>query len=327
MLAGIYRGFVESVDDTESRYRYRVRVAQAHPSDVPVEHLPWAESVVFGGKDFGDVPHYEVGDKVFVMFEQGHRDFPVVVGGWMAAPDDTPDFPPDQSEAYADRRKKWERIDRDGNRVVMVEGAADDADSIIIEAKKRLRVIVGKSMNGEFHEDVTVVIDRDCSIHVQGDADIEVDGTTTIAAHDTVTVDADGDVNLDVGGETTINATGDVNLNAQSDVNATVSGNVVADVTGDVAVNAQGDVDVATPGTVTVNGATEVDVQSAAKVKVEAPLVELGAGALQAVVQETKLLTFFNTHIHPDPASGNTGVPVVPLTPGVVASGQVAAGG
>lgn len=274
---GIYRGEVASVTDPDARYRYRVRVIPMHDTTLPVDHLPFAGLCAFVGKNFGDLPHYEVGDKVMVMFENGSRDHPVILGSWVAGQKDsagnlTPDFPEDQADPFTDRRKRWERQDRDGNAIVMTEDAQAATDeSLRVESVKKL---VLKTQAGNL--EIT----------------IEGDGTVTI--------------------------NGDMTIN--------VTGNLVASVDGDATVDADGNVLVKSPtGTVDIESTTGQTTVTAPRVDVKSPDVRLGNTPSEKVVTESRLATFFNAHIHPDPSSGNTGVPVTPLVPGVVSSAEVQA--
>jgi hypothetical protein len=120
-MAGYYRGVVEDVNDPQERGRARVRVHAVHDEHVPVENLPWAETIAFSGSGFGDVPHYEKGDRVAVMFEFGNCEYPAIIGGWIAAPSGLPDFPPEQQEEYSRTRRRWMRVDRKGNMIEMSE--------------------------------------------------------------------------------------------------------------------------------------------------------------------------------------------------------------
>lgn len=61
--------------------------------------------------------------------------------------------------------------------------------------------------------------------------------------------------------------------------------------------------------------AGEITIQANAKVNVTAPQVALGPNGEDAVVVESRLNALYNNHVHPSPAGGNTGTPVVPLTP------------
>jgi hypothetical protein len=87
---GIYRGYVEYINDPLQVGRVKVRIPSIHglPEQLPTEGLPWAYmSAPFGGgHDFGSKMIPPVGTTVFVMFEAGVRDFPIVVGTWDGNP-------------------------------------------------------------------------------------------------------------------------------------------------------------------------------------------------------------------------------------------------
>jgi len=141
-FAGCYRGVVEAVDDPDRRGRYRVRVTYVHPLEIETEHLPWAEVSGFGGRGFGDVPtNYDVGDLVWIMFEGGRREYPVVLGGWISRRDGIHDLSPDQVQDYGRNRQRWVRADRAGNRIEFVDVPGDEKVKVrsgyaIIELRK-----------------------------------------------------------------------------------------------------------------------------------------------------------------------------------------------
>ncbi len=116
---GIYRASVVDVNDPEKRKRYRVRVDAIHPQEVEIEACPWAEFSLFGGKFFGDLPAFLRDDKVWVMFEQGDRRFPVIMGGILTEKAGVPDAPTEITSDYPVTQERWVRYDRAGNIVVM----------------------------------------------------------------------------------------------------------------------------------------------------------------------------------------------------------------
>lgn len=87
---GCYRGKVEEIDDPDRLGRVRVRVWAVHRDDdnTPVYALPWAEvsEIGGGGYDYGSFNPPPVGSGVWVMFEGGHSDYPVVVGTFRGVP-------------------------------------------------------------------------------------------------------------------------------------------------------------------------------------------------------------------------------------------------
>lgn len=89
-LVGVYRGRVENDKDPLSLGRVQVRVFAIHGNGTryPSEVLPWADvaSQGGGGYDYGSDDTPPVGSWVFVMFEGGNEEFPVVVGGARGRP-------------------------------------------------------------------------------------------------------------------------------------------------------------------------------------------------------------------------------------------------
>lgn len=91
-IYGIFRAVVENVSDPEKRGRVQVRVPQLHGigtdssgsvKGLPTGSLPWAIQLsLFGaGYDHGSMYIPDVGDIVFLMFENGDRTSPVYIGG------------------------------------------------------------------------------------------------------------------------------------------------------------------------------------------------------------------------------------------------------
>jgi hypothetical protein len=113
---------IAAVNDDEQRFRYRVRIMGIHREDIPVDKLPWAEFCApFSAKQACDLPHYEVGDSVYCMFLGGQTDQPVIMGGWITNSGDVPDVPVSMTSAYMRTRRRWNRADRQGNRLEQSE--------------------------------------------------------------------------------------------------------------------------------------------------------------------------------------------------------------
>lgn len=85
-LYGIYRGKVEYVNDPLQSGRVKVRIPVLHSTEkvLPTDLLPWAVTMSSfgGGYDYGSKHIYPAGSTVFVMFEGGDPDLPVVIGSW-----------------------------------------------------------------------------------------------------------------------------------------------------------------------------------------------------------------------------------------------------
>lgn len=88
---GIYRGYIEYINDPQQLGRVKVRVPSIHgyPKDVPTELLPWAYvmSPFGGGHDYGMKAIPPVGSACFITFEGGNKNIPLVLGMWDGIPD------------------------------------------------------------------------------------------------------------------------------------------------------------------------------------------------------------------------------------------------
>ncbi|OPZ66156.1 MAG: Phage-related baseplate assembly protein [Firmicutes bacterium ADurb.Bin506] len=117
-LNGVFRGTVRtSIDqDPEGRMRVRVEVPMVHPPALPLDQLPLAEQCQDTGFMRGKFFPYRPGDLVWVMFEGGEADKPVIVGGQCNALSEVPDLPIDMQVDQSD--------------AVVVE--TDDAGNLIV---------------------------------------------------------------------------------------------------------------------------------------------------------------------------------------------------
>lgn len=79
---GIYRGLVIDNVDPQNKVRVKVRIRGLHDDDVGAEELPWAPVCAFPmGNLHGPIFIPNINQLVYIMFEQGHPEFPVVMGG------------------------------------------------------------------------------------------------------------------------------------------------------------------------------------------------------------------------------------------------------
>jgi len=87
---GLYRGKVEDIDDPDRLGRVKVRVWAIHGDEhrTPTTALSWAEIAEpgGGGYDYGTFDPPPVGSAVWVGFEGGLQDFPVVLGTFRGVP-------------------------------------------------------------------------------------------------------------------------------------------------------------------------------------------------------------------------------------------------
>lgn len=94
---GLFRGVVESIDDPDRQGKVQVRIWAIHGDDsvIATRMLPWAEvgEIGGGGYDFGSFDPPPVGSGVWVEFEMGYVDCPVILGTFRGTPvrdDDNP---------------------------------------------------------------------------------------------------------------------------------------------------------------------------------------------------------------------------------------------
>jgi len=144
-IAGLWRGVIVSTDDEQFRARYKVRVPEFFAESIPVDHLPWAESALgMASKNAGDSPPLSTGDVVWVMFERGRREHPVIVGAAPSRSANFPDLPTAVTSDYAQNRKRWRRQDRQGNLVELSE----KSDEMWVRLRSgRAEVMVSKRDN------------------------------------------------------------------------------------------------------------------------------------------------------------------------------------
>lgn len=326
---GCYRGVVEEAEDVDERFRYRVRVHHVHPDEIPVEHLPWAETIAFAGTGFGDVPHYENGDRVWVMFEGGNREYPCVIGGWIAAPGGIPDVPPEQSEKYNTTRRRWFRQDRSGNLIEMSE----------VDGELRVRMRSGGAEVSLSQIDDSINIKTTGRVNIEAET-AEVTAKTAVVRGDEVTIQATkrngslgtGVLNLFTTKTVNLYAGAIPGLDPNSEVliGKIVDGNSVTRQTQLVRIEPSvveiGKKDAGLPTlNVTIEAATAVNLKSNTLVELEAPQVtlkagtqvrvdssdiEVGLGSGKSVMFDT-IIAKFNSHTHPTAGTGPPSVPSV----------------
>jgi hypothetical protein len=94
---GLYRGKVENIDDPDRLGRVKARVWAVHGDKqrTPTTVIPWAEvsEIGGGGHDYGSYDPPPVGSTVFIGFEGGNRDNPVMLGTWRGVPKRDTDNP------------------------------------------------------------------------------------------------------------------------------------------------------------------------------------------------------------------------------------------
>lgn len=305
VFPGIYRGVVEDANDPEQRKRYRVRVSTLHPDGVPKENLPWAESALFGGKMFGDLPAFEPGDPVFVGFEGGNRRFPIILGGSMGASAGIPDAPAEQRGNYPETQKRWVRLDRVGNLIEMSplpeerwiriqsgeavvtlrmnDGSVEvrsnsqvqvTAPQVAVDATEQVTV---KTKTLIAQVDETATIRSADVVNVQGSTKINIGryedpivGPLLPQTTDEVDVRANQNVKVESGGTIDVDATNNITVDTDATYALTAQTEVTIEGVNKVTVTSDGDVEVNSEANVKVTAAQNVEVNADQKVVIDA---------------------------------------------------------
>jgi phage gp45-like len=279
------------VSDPEKRFRVRVRIAAVHQQGTPKTALRWAEvASAFSAPGASDLPHYEVGDRVFVMFEGGEQDYPVVIGSWVAARGGLNDVPYDITQDYEVSRRRWTRVDRRGNMMEISEVPTDlhvklksgkasviitqRDDSIVLKTTGAVSVIGGR---------VNVSADQavlDANQVTLAAVDNSVPGSPAGVMH----ITANKDINIYVkdaaqGGS----PTGDINVGQYVDSGQITAGGIPAPhqsptvnvFARDVNIGQYVDGFLLPTLNVAIAAQAEVSIKSAALVSVEAPAISV----------------------------------------------------
>lgn len=283
-LGGLYRGVVEDVNDPEERKRYRVRVMNVHREEIATNVLPWAELCAFGGKGFGDIPSFEVGDIVLVMFMGGDRRFPFVMGGWLSYAGGTSDLPSEQTGEYERTQRRWVRYDRNGNKIVMDE----EAQTIEVTSGKASVLVNGIDGSIVLRTDgVLEVHSPRVSVIEATQVDVQAEVVFAEVA-DEVTLNCEGVVNIRGGTEVNVGeyqqdgvppppptTTPVVNIKAAQTVNVESAQDTNVSVGTTLTLVAQGDILIDGEANLTIDGKVNVRVLSEGECNVEAQKITL----------------------------------------------------
>jgi len=313
-----YRGIVEDVDDPENRGRVRVRVESVWKNTpksledeqerVVKERLPWAEVMLTGAGDKCGLFYVPpVGTAVVVVFDKGHEEYPLVVGGWfgVSKDDNKTEIPiaargGDQTGETADDLKGLDTGVNTAGGGTMDEpanpyGAEYPKNTVLRFATghliefdetagaERINIAHKSGTWAEFHPDGSLVfgiqgkrytvIEEDDGEHVKGNQDVVVGGDATFISNK-YTHDVDSDYEQTILGKSTVDVSGASDHTA---ANVTLEGSTTVDVKG-----------------------TNTVVEGTATLELKAPLLQLGGAPFGNVV--TTL-----TH----PVDYITGIPII----------------
>jgi uncharacterized protein involved in type VI secretion and phage assembly len=241
-----YKGVIEDNDDPKGYGRVRVRVLGVHTDakeDVPTSTLPWANiarSLDFGGLKHGigisSIP--QIGTWVYVFFEMGEYDRPVIIGaiaGFDVA---------NQSLDYDYMTKHTIRTP--SNHIIQIDDLNhemrilhDNGSEVLINPANIL---------------ITSVTDR--TEMTIGKYEQTVMQTIQISADGSITINTGQKFNLNVNGDTNINTKGKTNIHSNGDVNISTNGKTDVKSVGDTKVQTEGTCLIESVADMTIKGAT-----------------------------------------------------------------------
>lgn len=151
---GKYRGFVSDRNDPEQLGRLKVKV----PSLLADAVTGWAWPVVpYAGAGIGSFFLPQVGDIVWVEFEEGELEHPLWTGCSWAKPGGQAEIPQEAQQSYPDRQ-----VIKTLSGNVIILSDASGSEQIVIRAKSGCEIVIDPNANS-----VTVQAD---SVIVQSSA-------------------------------------------------------------------------------------------------------------------------------------------------------------
>jgi uncharacterized protein involved in type VI secretion and phage assembly len=160
---GKCRGLVVDRSDPEQLGRLRLKV----PSIFGTADTGWASPASpYAGADIGFFFLPQVGDMVWVEFEEGELDHPIWSGGSWARPGNQSELPAEAKPSYADQAVIKTKS---GNVIVLSDAAG--AERITIRAKSGCEIVIDPTSN-------KVMIQAD-EVLIRGGKDVEELATKT----------------------------------------------------------------------------------------------------------------------------------------------------
>lgn len=186
-LGRAHLGRVESVDDPDGLARVQVTLLacdRVDGQDGPV----WARvAVPFAGGDRGAFLLPDVGDEVLVVFVDGDRRYPVVVGSlWNGR-----DRAPEQLGGAGDRVDRWSFTGKAGTRIAITEEQAGNP-TIILETPGGVKATLTDEAGGKVEIEAagsTVTIDTS-GVSIETGGQVKVSASTMQVDSGSVTVNA-----------------------------------------------------------------------------------------------------------------------------------------
>lgn len=177
-----YPGKVVSVTDPQKRGRVKVHVYDIF-DNVPVNDLPWATFCLPLGSRKGEglVTPVQVGDEVWVRFNNGSTRYPMIVGANHATPDGIANLPPEAlqgSGGYAHKRTDKQPAVEEAP---YYEDVVYKQNNALIQITRAGNIRITQMASGSAIEllpsgDIVIHGEGNCFISVKGNTEEEYDG-------------------------------------------------------------------------------------------------------------------------------------------------------
>lgn len=201
---GTYRGEVEATDDPEGRGRCRVRVPALAQLGAPDE--VWANSMMPGATSgHGLFLPPAKGDKVWVQFENGDPDRPIVTGGFVQRSGTPSEF------EYSDEEPQKRGLVTPGGHAIRLDDTSG-SEKVEVMSKGGAKI--------EMDENGSVLITDKAGSKVYLDAKNgqtiveDAAGSSAIFASGEVTIASEFGAKIEMGENVTIRAPGTITVNA-----------------------------------------------------------------------------------------------------------------
>jgi hypothetical protein len=251
--SGLWRARVVDDKDPLRLGRVRVAVPNVHPNPDVTEKdaFPWAAycAVDGGSENAGDIVVPEVGDDVFVAFEEGDIAFPIRVGAPFRKHTSrtAKSIPPEANAVGAYPRKRVTRT-RVGHAFVMSDAPKDHEMALQTAGGRRIvirddvrftrrngdettrRGLLIETANGSI-----LLNDEEGELAIEWDGDVQANVTGNVVANVGGDMEAfvTQDVLIDSGGTIDFECTDDETHFVGRDLDTSVSGSAIYDVTND----------------------------------------------------------------------------------------------
>lgn len=200
-----YPAKVVSVDDPKKLGRVKVQVYDIF-DNVPVDNLPWASTNLALGARAGEglVAPMQVGDEVWVRFNNGSTRYPIVMGATHSWPSGSPNLPADalQGDGYTHKRTENEPQVEDPG---YYEDVVYKQNNALIQLTRAGNIRITQMTSGSAIE---LMPSGDIVIHCEGNLYMSVAGTTLQELTGDVTQNIKGNLETNIEGNYTLNVGG-----------------------------------------------------------------------------------------------------------------------